>query len=546
LVGCSGWFPFFWVVGVVDINYPYDRSNETPNRVDPDAKNSDTNSIDGDGNRGLQGNENFGVLGDGNNIECHDLNASGSHFVKMENGNYYNINITHNHNYYPASDGKSESKSGQSSIPLDCEINSKKLLVKLSSTMDKVDEQKLTYLEAQLREIGLDVNLIILKAEEGSVKITIDAKPETLERLKTLFESGELTELLEFPIEDVQILNEDISNDNDSLVLVETPSSQEIVKEIIEGRRRNLREADLSEAYLYGANLSEANLRKANLSKAYLYGANLIGANLRGANLRKAYLSEADLSNANLRGANLSEADLREANLSRAYLHGANLSKAYLYGAYFYGANLSKASLSSAYLSEGKLSNTNLSSANLSSANLSAANLSRANLSAANLSGADLNSAYLSGANLCGANLSGANLNNASLNNANLNNASLSGANLSGANLSGANLSGAYLSRANLSGANLNNASLIGASLIGASLIGASLIGASLSGANLIATNLSAANLSGVNLSGVNLSGAIVEDAVFVNTSGLQETERDDLERRGAIFGDRPPVLVPR
>ena len=118
----------------------------------------------------------------------------------------------------------------------------------------------------------------------------------------------------------------------------------------------DLSEADLSGAYLYGADLSGANLSEANLS-----GANLSGANLSGANLSEAYLSGADLSEANLSEANLSEAylsgaDLSEANLSEANLSGANLSGANLSGAYLYGANLSEANLSGANLSGANLS----------------------------------------------------------------------------------------------------------------------------------------------------------------------------------------------
>jgi uncharacterized protein YjbI with pentapeptide repeats len=98
---------------------------------------------------------------------------------------------------------------------------------------------------------------------------------------------------------------------------------------------------DLSQAYLYradlsGVDLSEVNLSRANLSEAILYwdppgrtvseaigvlyGADLSRANLSGANLDGAGLSEANLSGANLHGANLSRADLSEANLSGARL----------------------------------------------------------------------------------------------------------------------------------------------------------------------------------------------------------------------------------
>jgi hypothetical protein len=108
--------------------------------------------------------------------------------------------------------------------------------------------------------------------------------------------------------------------------------------------------ADLSEAYLYRANISWTDLSWANLSEANLYRANL---------------SRANLSRANLYGANLSRA-----NLSGADLSGADLSRAYLSGAYLSGANLSWAKLSGAKLSGSKLSGANLYGADLSGANL--------------------------------------------------------------------------------------------------------------------------------------------------------------------------------
>ncbi len=87
-----------------------------------------------------------------------------------------------------------------------------------------------------------------------------------------------------------------------------------------EGKRANLREANLQEARLYEANLQDA----------YLYGANLQKATLIGAKLQKATLIEANLQDANLGSANLQGADLRFANLQGvnfkwADLQGANL-----------------------------------------------------------------------------------------------------------------------------------------------------------------------------------------------------------------------------
>ena len=72
----------------------------------------------------------------------------------------------------------------------------------------------------------------------------------------------------------------------------------------------------------------KADLRWANLRKADLRWADLSEADLSEANLSEANLSEADLSEANLRWANLREADLRGADLSEADLRGADLSEA--------------------------------------------------------------------------------------------------------------------------------------------------------------------------------------------------------------------------
>ena len=100
------------------------------------------------------------------------------------------------------------------------------------------------------------------------------------------------------------------------------------------------------------ANLSNADLRDANLSNADLFGANLRGANLSNADLCGANLRGANLFGANLRNADLRDADLRCANLSNADLRGANLSNADLFGANLRGANLSNADLCGASIDQ--------------------------------------------------------------------------------------------------------------------------------------------------------------------------------------------------
>jgi uncharacterized protein YjbI with pentapeptide repeats len=373
--------------------------SENHDDVESDAENSDTNNVDGNRNRSIQGTDVCGVVGNYND------------FVKVNKNTYINCEFN---------DGKNNSAPSQLSSPLPT-VKAKKALAEfiLAGSFDDINENKLKAIQNLLRKIAPDTELIIQRAEKSSIRITVEANIETLELLKSLVESGELTQLFEFPIENVQILNKDLSDDNGTPVSFEKLSPQEIVKEIIESGRRNLIEANL-----IGADLVEANLIGANLTCA-----NLIGADLSGA-------------------------ELIEANLTCAKLIGAKLTGAKLIGACLTGGRLNRADLSRADLSRAELSRVNL----------IRANLIEANLIDVNLIGADLI------------------------------NANLTGANLTGANLTGANLTGARLSRANLSRSDL--------------------------------------------------TGAIVTKAIFIDTIGLLETERADLERKGAIFRDRPTVIA--
>ncbi|EDX4244303.1 pentapeptide repeat-containing protein [Salmonella enterica subsp. enterica serovar Daytona] len=81
-----------------------------------------------------------------------------------------------------------------------------------------------------------------------------------------------------------------------------------------------MRDANLFDANLCGADLRGANLRDANLFDANLCGADLFDADLFDADLFDANLCGANLRDANLCGANLCDADLRDANLCGADL----------------------------------------------------------------------------------------------------------------------------------------------------------------------------------------------------------------------------------
>lgn len=141
--------------------------------------------------------------------------------------------------------------------------------------------------------------------------------------------------------------------------------------------------ANLTNAILFGANLTDANLNRTDLPEAILYGANLTRARLAVANLTRADLSRADLTDANLSDANLIRARLAVANLPGANLSGANL----------YSADLIRA----------QLVETNLTDANLTHANLTSAVLTRADLTNTDMTDADLTDADMTDANVIGA-----------------------------------------------------------------------------------------------------------------------------------------------
>ena len=92
--------------------------------------------------------------------------------------------------------------------------------------------------------------------------------------------------------------------------------------------------ADLTEAKLIGANLSQMILETSEARRADLAGADLSGIRIKDVNFSRANLAKTDFSGADVR------ADLSEVNLFRANLDGAD----------FFETILNRADLSEAYL----------------------------------------------------------------------------------------------------------------------------------------------------------------------------------------------------
>jgi uncharacterized protein YjbI with pentapeptide repeats len=158
-------------------------------------------------------------------------------------------------------------------------------------------------------------------------------------------------------------------------------------------RAADLSGADLRGAYLWGTNLKKASLRGAHFDGADLTNANLVEANLRSAHMQNARLVHAALSGADARGADMHGSNLTQANFIGATLTKADLHGSLLIGGIFFGADLIDANFTSATLFGAKFLGTHLRGTDLRVANLSRADLRGTTWSEANLTGADLNGA---------------------------------------------------------------------------------------------------------------------------------------------------------
>ena len=308
-------------------------------------------------------------------------------------------------------------------------------------------KQILTLLEL-LRKITDDQEITINDIEQGSIKLTLKGSQKSLEKIESLFKSGELNKISG----DITVENVQFTEDN---CLAFT-----IAGDV------NADEITYLKSTIIGQNLAESPKQLAEESSANPLIVKTVSTNEASKEINNKLIES-----------------IKKPNLPQPIFERTNQKEADLSGAFLRGAKLRGYILSAAILKR----------ADLSGADLSAAILKRADLRGANLIEADLSAAILIEANLSDAKLSGANLRGAILIEADL-----SKADLSGADLSGANLSGADLRRADLSDANL--------------------------------------------------SAAEVKNAIFIDATGITPEQKQDLIRRGAIFGDnsndRSKVLV--
>lgn len=147
-------------------------------------------------------------------------------------------------------------------------------------------------------------------------------------------------------------------------------------------------------SWLDGANLREARLEKAVLTEAYL----------RGADLAEADLKEANMTKTHLQGADLTEARIQRACLRRTRMQGACLNEARLNGAKLYWVQMQGAELMAARMEGAGFMHAEMQGADLCEARLQLAILTDVNLQAGRIVRASLQGATLAGVHLGGVN----------------------------------------------------------------------------------------------------------------------------------------------
>jgi Pentapeptide repeats (8 copies) len=214
------------------------------------------------------------------------------------------------------------------------------------------DVQRL--IEICLSNAGGDT-IRITDVRSGSVRVTIQGSPKDIAKLLDQINSGELTKVESFPIQDCQILSKDFLAD------VGQHSNSEkwqIIGDIVNKPQigRQLSGADLSDADLNGAILISANLTNVDLSGADLSNADLRNLNdfktRRDLHARQVLLALRDrgvLLALLARGFLFSSLDLRDRFDRSADLEGADLTDTIVEGCLF-GDGVGLTSLQKEYL----------------------------------------------------------------------------------------------------------------------------------------------------------------------------------------------------
>jgi len=232
----------------------------------------------------------------------------------------------------------------------------------------------------------------------------------------------------------------------------------------------------------------------------------------RGANLSLAFLAGADLRGAQMTEANLSEAQLEGAELSSSILNNSTLTSARLEGAILANANLNEADLRFAKMQNSTLSGANMHRAKISSVDLEGANLKGALMNEADLTGVNIKNSVLELAELNGAILVQSNIEDCFAEHIQMTKVDLSNSNISRINaalseLSATNLSHSKMRDVDFKFSNMREIDLNFSTVDKSSFYATDMKGAIFTGAQLYRVVLWGANLHGAELSFSLLSG---------------------------------------
>jgi len=86
--------------------------------------------------------------------------------------------------------------------------NTKKWRLIVEGDIDNLTQQKYERLRDFIKKLAEDGTQKVIKISKGSIVIEFEGSPEGFERIKALFDSGELTEIAGFPIQEISALAE--------------------------------------------------------------------------------------------------------------------------------------------------------------------------------------------------------------------------------------------------------------------------------------------------------------------------------------------------
>lgn len=110
-------------------------------------------------------------------------------------------------------------------------VDKKQLAFAIAGTVDEIDQTKLKAILALLQDISGDASMKIIRVESGSIKLILSGSDEGLEKIKELFESGELTEIMGETVEYVRFIDEILDK---KIITTTTSQHQAITQESVQ------------------------------------------------------------------------------------------------------------------------------------------------------------------------------------------------------------------------------------------------------------------------------------------------------------------------